>query len=83
MGHMVGGRDNNETMRLDLGGNYLTDVSLGAIGNLIKTNTLCTLDIQSNNFKFLRSKYFFECLEQNHSILELDISNIYLSDSTY
>jgi len=45
MGHMVGGRDNNETMRLDLGGNYLTDLSLGAIGNLIKTNTLCTLDL--------------------------------------
>ena len=45
MGHMVGGRDSNETMRLDLGGNYLTDLSLGAIGNLIKTNTLCTLDL--------------------------------------
>jgi len=83
MGHVVGGRDYNETMRLDLGCNYLTDVSLGAIGNLIKTNTLCILDLQSNNFKFIRSKYFFECVEQNHSILELDISNIYLSNSTY
>ena len=71
---------------MNLSNNKFGEPSLRSLGNLLATfNAISHLDI-SNNLKLHsinNHDYFFECLEKNYSLLELNMEGVDINIETY